>query len=933
MRLEAYEEITKSFATSPDENAPCFQPFLNSPDLFRKIVTDSNVVAQEHGITALNTFLEFGGINACLRLRNTVLTPMIEKAIGQTRAGTKQKTLDALCWFIELDSPDPVVEDLIPFLTHKTPKLVVATTHALVEIFKLFGAKTVSPKPIIPIIPKLFGHADKNVRAQASELTVELYKWMGSAIETIIFPDLKPVQQKDLQSAFEKVKDETPHQQRFLRSQQAAQESNGYGDDPMDIDEEEPEIDAFDMLEAVDILSKIPDDFYKNMGSSKWKERKEALEGVEKIVNTPKIADGDYTELVRTLAKCMKDANVQVLTIAANCITFLGTGLRTSFSKYQAILLDPILERTKEKKASVAEALRSALDSLFQCTSLSEILEPTVAHLNHKTPNIKLESAHFLTRCLKETKEAPSPAEVEQIMVPAIKLIADTQEVVRTATAETIGTLMKITGERAMTPYMEKIDEKRQVKIKEFFESAVVKAKPRKPPQPKAKAPPSRGQASNKRQSTQAPKAAPKSAPGAGTRKLVKPGVRPGSRIAARPQSRSSTASDEQPTSNGTAARPKSKIGITSALKKRVSLAPPKRPSPPSPAPDVVEPQYEEPEQPVSPRPTFAKGTVIRGPAVQTPITPPSSADSMLSIQEKAEFEALKAQMAEFEALKIEKMGWDKEKEKLEWLKQDLKEEKTKLYQEITTLQVQNSKLIEDHTRTAVLVKSKETQLMKSESDVQFAKGKILKLEQEVESLKQQLEQQKQELEKLRTSSRPSNRNLSPPQAPSNGSSNDISSRRSPLRPASSRREPAAAPVSRRAGNTSRNRPYSIIGVSGGSRSQFDLESRLGNLSMETEEDYPMTDTYQPPTRTMSMMRSSGYSNGRQGVLNSNNNNINGQPISSAPMRMSSLRDPAAGADNWRRASEVTSQLKARIENMKARSMKAQQTKNNLYGP
>jgi len=63
----------------------------------------------------------------------------------------------------------------------------------------------------------------------------------------------------------------------------------------------------------------------------------------------------------------------------------------------------------------------------------------------------------------------------------------------RDCAAEAMGTLMKIIGERAMNPYMEGLDDIRKTKIKEFFETAQVKAKEKpKPvaPPPAAKGPP-----------------------------------------------------------------------------------------------------------------------------------------------------------------------------------------------------------------------------------------------------------------------------------------------------------------------------------------------------------------------------------------------------------------------------------------------------------
>lgn len=64
MRLAAYEDMKSQFSRSASESDPCFRPFLDNPQIYKKIVTDSNVVAQEAGIASLAAFLEFGGVDA-----------------------------------------------------------------------------------------------------------------------------------------------------------------------------------------------------------------------------------------------------------------------------------------------------------------------------------------------------------------------------------------------------------------------------------------------------------------------------------------------------------------------------------------------------------------------------------------------------------------------------------------------------------------------------------------------------------------------------------------------------------------------------------------------------------------------------------------------------------------------------------------------------
>lgn len=59
----------------------------------------------------------------------------------------------------------------------------------------------------------------------------------------------------------------------------------------------------------------------------------------------------------------MPDANVACVTVAAQCIAALASGLRMGFAKYKQIVAAPVFERLKEKKQTVVDALASALDA------------------------------------------------------------------------------------------------------------------------------------------------------------------------------------------------------------------------------------------------------------------------------------------------------------------------------------------------------------------------------------------------------------------------------------------------------------------------------------------------------------------------------------------------------------------------------------------
>ena len=67
----------------------------------------------------------------------------------------------------------------------------------------------------------------------------------------------------------------------------------------------------------------------------KWQERKEALSTIEKLVDTPKIENGDFGDLVRAIKKVIaKDSNAMLVALAGKVLLGLALGLRKKFNPY-----------------------------------------------------------------------------------------------------------------------------------------------------------------------------------------------------------------------------------------------------------------------------------------------------------------------------------------------------------------------------------------------------------------------------------------------------------------------------------------------------------------------------------------------------------------------------------------------------------------------
>ena len=95
----------------------------------------------------------------------------------------------------------------------------------------------------------------------------------------------------------------------------------------------------------------------------KWKERKEVLEVLLPLAQSPKLQKGDYGELVKALKKVdsnryswsywtsftpslppsfpqviTKDSNVMIVAVAGNIVTGLAKGLRKAYLPYAAVV-------------------------------------------------------------------------------------------------------------------------------------------------------------------------------------------------------------------------------------------------------------------------------------------------------------------------------------------------------------------------------------------------------------------------------------------------------------------------------------------------------------------------------------------------------------------------------------------------------------------
>ncbi|XP_018364408.1 PREDICTED: cytoskeleton-associated protein 5 isoform X2 [Trachymyrmex cornetzi] len=482
-RLHGYEECVKTFQCIDDEKSPEWNKYMG---FIKKFVLDSNAAAQEKGLEATLAFIENATVAGKIVIE--VMNGIVSKCIAAPKAKTKELAVQITLMYIEIEKHDAVQEELLKGTEAKNPKIVSACIATLTLALKEFGPKVINMKLLIKKIANFLEDRDKMVREEGKTMVVEMYRWIGDRLKQQL-NTLKPVHITELEAEFSNLGNEKVIPTRYLRSQKPKKMGNGSDsaavsdngeDDNEDADGTSiPDVDPYELMMPVDILSKLPKDFYEKVEAKKWQERKEALETLETLVKNTKLENGDYGDVVKSLKKIIsKDTNVLVVTLAGKCLAGLAAGLKKRFQSYATACLPAILEKFREKKQTVVQVLREAADAIYQSMSIDLILEDTLAALENKNPAVKAETAAYLARCFTHTP----PTNLNKKLLKSytgmlLKTLNEPDLIVRDNSAEALGTAMKLIGEKSMMPFLTDIDNLKMTKIKECADKAVIVVK------------------------------------------------------------------------------------------------------------------------------------------------------------------------------------------------------------------------------------------------------------------------------------------------------------------------------------------------------------------------------------------------------------------------------------------------------------------------
>ncbi|XP_024016718.1 protein MOR1 isoform X2 [Eutrema salsugineum] len=477
VRNEANVDLASVCDSITDPKDPRLRDFGH---LFRKTVADSNAPVQEKGLDALIAFLKAADSDAG-RYAKEVCDAIAAKCLTG-RPKTVQKAQDAFLLWVELEAVDVFLDTLEKAIKNKVAKAVVPAVDVMFQALSEFGSKVIPPKRILKMLPELFDHQDQNVRASAKGVTLELCRWIGKdPVKSILFEKMRDTMKKELEAELANVS-AGAKPSRKIRSEQdkepeaeASSDAVGVGPSEEPVADAPQEIDEYDLMDPVDILTPLEKSgFWDGVKATKWSERKEAVAELTKLASTKKIAPGDFSEICRTLKKLITDVNLAVAVEAIQAIGNLARGLRTHFSASSRFMLPVLLEKLKEKKPTVAEALTQTLQAMYKagCLNLVDILEDVKTAVKNKVPLVRSLTLNWLTFCLETSNKALILKAQKEYVPLCMECLNDGTPDVRDAAFSALAAIAKSVGMRPLERSLEKLDDVRRKKLSEMIASS-----------------------------------------------------------------------------------------------------------------------------------------------------------------------------------------------------------------------------------------------------------------------------------------------------------------------------------------------------------------------------------------------------------------------------------------------------------------------------
>lgn len=410
LRKDAFEGV-KAHCERPGARHDDVEPFV---EFFSKMCDDANASALEAGVQAVLAYAQH------VEPFQKAIVPGVMKKLTDkgfsSRPGVVKICEDVITAFIEAGAVEDTVAALIEGTKNKKPKVPPACCANLLDALKAFGPRVVPLPALKAALPTLCESTVNGVRPIALNIVVEIHRWTGPALVQDIVGNLRQAQKTEYETLTKDMALGQAAPTKFVRGakrpaapgQRAGGATGAGGAGGAAAAGGGGAFDPREFAETVDLLAKLPrTEFKAKLALPKWSEKVEALKIVlDTIGPVPKLANGEYYELVNTLKILSNDANVNIVAKSVEVLGALADGLRKQFTQYARMLFPDILRKLSDKKSVVLLASNNTLDLFLQhamtIDMMMDELKLALDASKNKAPQARVQTLAFLSRCVEK---------------------------------------------------------------------------------------------------------------------------------------------------------------------------------------------------------------------------------------------------------------------------------------------------------------------------------------------------------------------------------------------------------------------------------------------------------------------------------------------------------------------------------------------------
>ncbi|RLN53890.1 hypothetical protein BBJ29_007147 [Phytophthora kernoviae] len=453
VRKEGFEQA-KTLFEQPGVKTAQVRPMMG---MFNKMCEDANASAMEAGIAAVLAYtMNVQPFDK--EIVAGVMARVTDKGFS-SRPGIVKICEELTDAFIAAGAAEETVTALLEGTNSRKPKVPPACLACTLEALKDYGPRIVPLQAIKTALPKLLEGAVK-VRPVAMNIMVEIHRWTGPALVQDIVANLRPAQQTEFEGLTKDITVGQAAPTKFVRGAKlsgpaasAGRKASG-GASGVAATPAAAAFDPRDFAETVDLLAKLlKTEFKKKLELPKWSEKVEALKIVlELIGSVPKLANGDYYELVSTLKPLTNDSNVNIAAKSVEVLGALSDGLRKNFTQHARVMFPEILRKLSDKKSVILNATNKTLDLFLQhamsIDMMMDDLKLACDASKNKSPPARVQTMGFMARAVENRYvDLNDKALVVAFGSLFMKGIDDTDPTVRKAGQESFIVLLKATDQ------------------------------------------------------------------------------------------------------------------------------------------------------------------------------------------------------------------------------------------------------------------------------------------------------------------------------------------------------------------------------------------------------------------------------------------------------------------------------------------------------